>query len=692
MLNLPLMGGEGAHTLADACDFARHCAALDFYSINDHASNIDPADWRRTVESIRQCNARAGGNDAPDLVAFLGWEWTQAGTTPGNHYGHKNVVLAHTDEANIPTRPIAASAGGIAANPPSLWARGLLALEGGSRMHDLARRWTSLGGMEVCEDADVRSLPGDCREVATDPEQLFRKLDEWGHASLVIPHGTTWGIYTPPGSSWRNQLVGANHDPERQTLIEIYSGHGDSEVYRDWRALEFGADGQPVCPEARPDYLPLCRRAGEIIRQRCLDDGESEAECEGRGKQAMHDAALAGVSPQATVPGAQGTDWLDAGQCRDCQQPAFKYRPAGSAQYITALGAFPEADPGGGKEETGEAKDKPRRFRMGFIASSDIHTARAGSGYKELRFLTDAGQRKTEVSGGIVGSFLRGPKDPPIARSRSVEEAREKLSGLQLFETERTQSFLYTGGLVAVHARGRDRESIWDALVRKRVYGTSGTRILLHFDLVEGEERHPMGSELTRSTAPRFEVRAVGSFEELPGCPEENSLALGAGQLERLCRGECHNPSDVRRPITRIEVIRIRPQLSPDEPVGPLIEDPWLRIDCPEDPGGCVAIFEDPDFDAARRDTVYYVRAFETPRPTVNGDPLSCRALGSDPCVETRPCERGQECLAPDEPRAWSSPIFVDYEVPAKSARIGGDQELGALLAQSRTLEEQESR
>ena len=57
MLNLPLMGGEGAHTPADACDFARHCAVLDFYSLNDHASNIDPDDWQRSVESIRQCNA-----------------------------------------------------------------------------------------------------------------------------------------------------------------------------------------------------------------------------------------------------------------------------------------------------------------------------------------------------------------------------------------------------------------------------------------------------------------------------------------------------------------------------------------------------------------------------------------------------------------------------------------------------------
>ena len=48
MLNLPVMGGSGATPPADACDFARHCAALDFWSINDHAANITPGDWRNT--------------------------------------------------------------------------------------------------------------------------------------------------------------------------------------------------------------------------------------------------------------------------------------------------------------------------------------------------------------------------------------------------------------------------------------------------------------------------------------------------------------------------------------------------------------------------------------------------------------------------------------------------------------------
>ena len=106
-LSLPVVQGEGAHPPADACDFARYCSGLDFWSINDHAESITPDHWRETVDSIRQCNEVAGDGANPDVVAFLGWEWTQVGISPETHYGHKNVVLAHTDDDRIPTRPIA---------------------------------------------------------------------------------------------------------------------------------------------------------------------------------------------------------------------------------------------------------------------------------------------------------------------------------------------------------------------------------------------------------------------------------------------------------------------------------------------------------------------------------------------------------------------------------------------------------
>ncbi len=646
MLNLPVTGGQGAATLADACDFARHCAGLDFWSINDHAANILPEDWSRTVESVRQCNALAGDARDPDSVAFLGWEWTQAGATPDTHYGHKNVVLRHTDDARIPSRPIAATAGGVAANPPSVFARGLLAL-GGARFRDLAARWTALSGVELCPEGHVRDLPATCREVAPTPVELFRKLDEWGHEAMVIPHGTAWGIYTPPASTWDKQLRGPMHDPERQTLIEVYSGHGDSEVYRDWRAIGVGENGEPVCPEERAEHLPMCRRAGQIVEARCLAEGEGPEECAARAEQARLHAAAAGVSPHITVPGTTGVDWLDAGQCRDCDQPAFKYRPGGSAQYIAALG-----DWGAGGEE-------PRRFRLGFLASSDIHSARPGTGYKELRALSESPARERPTE-GVVGSFFSATPEAPAARSRPYAEAAQALSGLQLYETERSRSFLYTGGLVAVHAEGRDRDAIWEALERKEVYGTSGPRILLWFDLLGEAGLRPMGSELELRDAPVFRVRAVGSLEQQPGCPDSANAALGEERVARLCAGECYRPSDVRRPITHVEVVRIRPQVRPDEDVADLVDDPWRRFECPPDPRGCVATFVDPEFPIAGRDAVYYARAYEPETPTVNGTPLPCTEEVDGRCVARELCREDGECLSPYAHRAWSSPIYVD--------------------------------
>jgi hypothetical protein len=117
IMSVPLTGGSGLHPPADACDFARYCSNLDFWSINDHAEGITPRRWAETRESIRECNRIAGDPDNPDLVSFLGWEWSQVNTDPAKHYGHKNVIFLDTEDDKVPARAIASPRSSLLRHP-----------------------------------------------------------------------------------------------------------------------------------------------------------------------------------------------------------------------------------------------------------------------------------------------------------------------------------------------------------------------------------------------------------------------------------------------------------------------------------------------------------------------------------------------------------------------------------------------
>jgi hypothetical protein len=257
---------------------------------------------------------------------------------------------------------------------------------------------------------------------------------------------------------------------------------------------------------------------------------------------------------------------------------------------------------------------------------------------------------------------------PPAEAAAPESRPPDRFPALPVFavlEFERQASFFLTGGLVAVHAESRSRDGIWDAFERREVYGTSGDQILLWFDLLNapGGPR-AMGSEVILDDAPRFRARAAGAFEQLPGCPATAEAALGAERLDLLCRGECNHPGETRRRITHVDVVRIRPQIEAEEPVEMLIDDPWRRFECPEDPSGCVVEFTDPEFLTAGREAIYYVRAVQEPTDAVNADGLRCEWDADGNC-RPRPCygdvrtPLDEDCLAPEAERAWSSPIYV---------------------------------
>jgi hypothetical protein len=364
----------------------------------------------------------------------------------------------------------------------------------------------------------------------------------------------------------------------------------------------------------------------------------------------------AGPSPHLIFPDTRAEDWLDCGQCRDCFKPSLKLRPMESVQYAMALSNFEETQPDG----------RPLRFRYGFISSSDNHTARPGTGYKQVLrrgVMTDATGARNAFLDWFAQRTLRAQQEDP----QRAQPAPARAGGILGLDTERVASFLYPGGLVAVHAEGRSREQIWDALLRKEVYGTSGPRILLWFQLLNGPDGPvPMGGQAALSETPRFEVRAVGSLVQRAGCPASSLEALSPERLAYLCRGECYHPGEERHPIVAIEVVRIRPQTAPGEPVEALIDDPWRRFECGSDPGGCVVAFEDPEFSGSARDALYYVRALQEETPAITAANLRTEfdvggnATSTEPCYGDYRTPRDDDCLAPVQERAWSSPIFVD--------------------------------
>jgi hypothetical protein len=325
--------------------------------------------------------------------------------------------------------------------------------------------------------------------------------------------------------------------------------------------------------------------------------------------------------------------------------PAYNYRPASSVQYGLAIRDF-------------SVDGEPKRFRWGMIGSSDVHTARPGTGYKEFQRLN-----MTDAALGRLGPPAILKDKEPTAEFLSVEEA----GGLLSPNFERFASFFGTGGLVAVHSEGRSRDAVWDALQRKEVYATSGDRILLWFDLHHGAESAAMGSSIRSRQNPSFEVTAVGAFEQKPGCPPDTLRVMPEDKLQRLCGGECYHPSDRRKRIDRIEVVRILPQNSPEEDVAGLIQDPWRTLPCPPNSDGCSVRFSDEDYTSNARDAVYYVRAIEEASPTINAGQLRCeldeqgQCIAVSPCRATSPTDPADDCLASAEERAWSSPIYVDW-------------------------------
>jgi len=244
-------------------------------------------------------------------------------------------------------------------------------------------------------------------------------------------------------------------------------------------------------------------------------------------------------------------------------------------------------------------------FKFGMIGSTDSHTSLATS--REENFFG-----KVEV----------------LAPSAEPDRFYEVLTG-RLPSTDGSDIKQYAwqtsaSGLAAVWARDNTREALWDAMARKEVYATSGTRLMVRVfagwdfeaddlersDFAEYayENGVPMGGDLSSAPGGKTPTLMVRAVRDADGANLDRIQVI-KGWLD--ANGETHEKiydvavsdgrtigSDGRSHTPVGNTVNVEEATYTNA-----IGDPYLT-----------AIWTDPDFDPAQR-AFYYVRVIEIPTP-----------------------------------------------------------------------------
>jgi hypothetical protein len=240
-------------------------------------------------------------------------------------------------------------------------------------------------------------------------------------------------------------------------------------------------------------------------------------------------------------------------------------------------------------------------FKFGMIGSTDSHTSLATT-------------RENNFFGKVV---LLEPTSDPVRFDEVISGRPGPVSARQYaWQTS-------AAGLAAVWARDNTREAIWDAMARKEVFATTGTRLRVRvfagWDFVPEdldrsdfakygyENGVPMGGDLNGSAegeAPRFLIRAI---RDVDGANLDR-IQIVKGWLD--ADGKTHETvhevalSDGRKAGADGKIPPVGNTVNvADATYTNSIGDPFLA-----------AHWTDPDFDPEQR-AFYYVRVLEIPTP-----------------------------------------------------------------------------
>ena len=285
-------------------------------------------------------------------------------------------------------------------------------------------------------------------------------------------------------------------------------------------------------------------------------------------------------------------------------------------------------------------------FRLGFIGSTDTHSATPG-GAEEDNYVGHLGRRDSSYR-NVQDHFFDNP-----------------------------------GGLAVVYAQENSRDSIFHGMRQREAYATSGTRPVVRFfagddypdslcdapDMLEQAYAGgvPMGGEVqARETSPRFLVSATKD----PGSPGHPGIDL---QRLQVIKGWLDSDG-----VTHEKVYDVAGTANNGAGV-----DPNTCAPTGSGHASLCTVWQDPDFDAAEA-SFYYVRVLEN--PSCRWSTLQCQAAGVNPfdanCAAQAEAQNAlmndagaigevytRCCLDPEEQpfysptlqeRAWTSPIWVN--------------------------------
>lgn len=273
-------------------------------------------------------------------------------------------------------------------------------------------------------------------------------------------------------------------------------------------------------------------------------------------------------------------------------------------------------------------------LRLGLIASTDTHNATPGASAED-RFIghrgsdDDTAEKQLSAGGLTPGGLEFSP-----------------------------------GGLVGVWAEENSRPSLFDALRRREVLGTSGPRIALRFFGGWGDAWGSAGSDAPLCHDPQLVRKGYGQGVPMGGVlPRSDDGERPRGPV--FVVSALRDPGDRRQPGDKLQVIQLIKgwiaadgaphyrviDLAGDRKNGATVDDATCQ---PSGPGAdsLCAVWRDDSFDP-RQPAFYYVRVLQNP---------SCR-WNAHTCNALPPARRPPACSDPTVPRivqerAWSSPIY----------------------------------